>query len=117
MRSHQFTRDSGRRPFGRAADDVFGPAHRSDIRPCSARRRNGKPCQRVEEPDGGNGLIFRLEVDVTHDIMAREFPVDASKACFRRQEEQCCRKPKPGLPAPRRLSLDIYRSRKAELWQ
>ena len=39
------------------------------------------------QPDVGNGLIARSEVDAMHEIMASELPVDAIKACFHRQAD------------------------------
>jgi D-glycero-D-manno-heptose 1,7-bisphosphate phosphatase len=52
----------------------------------------------TNQPDVGNGLIDRSEVDAMHEIMTRELPLDAVKACFHAQAEHCnCRKPKPGM--------------------
>src|SRR5437867_900966 len=52
----------------------------------------------TNQPDVGHGLIARSEVDAMHEVMARDLPVDAIKACFHRQGENCeCRKPKPGM--------------------
>jgi D-glycero-D-manno-heptose 1,7-bisphosphate phosphatase len=52
----------------------------------------------TNQPDVGNGLIPRSEVDAMHETMARQLPVDAIKSCFHRQDDQCeCRKPKPGM--------------------
>ena len=36
----------------------------------------------TNQPDVGNGLIARSEVDAMHETMTRELPVDAVKACF-----------------------------------
>jgi D-glycero-D-manno-heptose 1,7-bisphosphate phosphatase len=67
----------------------------------------------TNQPDVGNGLISRSEVDAMHAIMTRELPVDAIKACFHRQEDGCaCRKPRPGMliEAARELGIDLGRS-------
>jgi len=67
----------------------------------------------TNQPDVGNGLISRSEVDAMHETRARELPVDAVKACFHRQDEHCdCRKPKPGmiLEAARELGIDLGKS-------
>jgi D-glycero-D-manno-heptose 1,7-bisphosphate phosphatase len=60
-----------------------------------------------------NGLISRSEVDAMHETMARELPLDAIKACFHRQADDCeCRKPKPGmiLEAAVEFSINLERS-------
>jgi D-glycero-D-manno-heptose 1,7-bisphosphate phosphatase len=67
----------------------------------------------TNQPDVGNGLTPRSEVDAMHEIMTRELPVDAVKACFHRREDHCdCRKPKPGmiLEAAGELGIDLPRS-------
>jgi D-glycero-D-manno-heptose 1,7-bisphosphate phosphatase len=67
----------------------------------------------TNQPDVGLGLIARSEVDAMHEVMARDLPVDAIKACFHRQGENCeCRKPKPGmiLEAAGELGIDLKRS-------
>jgi D-glycero-D-manno-heptose 1,7-bisphosphate phosphatase len=67
----------------------------------------------TNQPDVGNGLISRSEVDAMHATMTRELPVDAVKACFHRQDEHCdCRKPKPGmiLEAARELGINLEKS-------
>jgi D-glycero-D-manno-heptose 1,7-bisphosphate phosphatase len=67
----------------------------------------------TNQPDVGQGLIPRSEVDAMHEIMARELPLDAVKACFHRQGDNCdCRKPKPGmiLAAASELGIDLARS-------
>jgi D-glycero-D-manno-heptose 1,7-bisphosphate phosphatase len=52
----------------------------------------------TNQPDVGNGLITRSEAEAMHDIMRRQLPIDAIKACYHRQDEHCdCRKPKPGM--------------------
>jgi D-glycero-D-manno-heptose 1,7-bisphosphate phosphatase len=67
----------------------------------------------TNQPDVGNRLITRSEVDAMHEIMMRELPVDAVKACFHRQTDNCgCRKPKPGmiLEAAGELAIDLAKS-------
>ena len=67
----------------------------------------------TNQPDVGNGLIPRSEVDAMHEVMRRELPVDIVKACFHGQADHCdCRKPKPGmiLAAASELGIDLGRS-------
>jgi D-glycero-D-manno-heptose 1,7-bisphosphate phosphatase len=67
----------------------------------------------TNQPDVGNGLTPRSQVDAMHEIMLRELPVDALRACFHRQSDDCaCRKPKPGmiLEIARELGVDLARS-------
>jgi D-glycero-D-manno-heptose 1,7-bisphosphate phosphatase len=67
----------------------------------------------TNQPDVGNGLIARSEVDAMHDIMWRQLPIDSLKACFHGQDEHCdCRKPKPGmiLEAAGELGVNLERS-------
>jgi len=67
----------------------------------------------TNQPDVGQGLIPRSEVDAMHEIMARELPLDAVKACFHRQGDSCaCRKPSPGmiLTAAAELGIDLAKS-------
>ena len=67
----------------------------------------------TNQPDVANGLILRSEVDAMHEIMMRELPVDAVKACFHGPADQCsCRKPKPGmiLEAATELGIDLKSS-------
>lgn len=67
----------------------------------------------TNQPDVGNGVVSRSEVEAMHETMVRELPVDAVKACFHRQDERCdCRKPKPGmiLEAAGELGADLATS-------
>jgi D-glycero-D-manno-heptose 1,7-bisphosphate phosphatase len=67
----------------------------------------------TNQPDVGNGVTPRSEVDAMHQIMTRELPVDTVKACFHGQADHCdCRKPKPGmiLEAATELGIDLARS-------
>lgn len=62
----------------------------------------------TNQPDVGNGLIARSEVDAMHETMTRELPVDAVKACFHRQGDGCnCRKPKPGMILEAAVELGV----------
>jgi D-glycero-D-manno-heptose 1,7-bisphosphate phosphatase len=64
----------------------------------------------TNQPDVGNGLTPRSEVDAMHEILAHELPIDALRACFHGQREGCgCRKPKPGmiLELARELGIDL----------
>ena len=67
----------------------------------------------TNQPDVGNGLIPRSEVDAMHETMTRELPLDVVKACFHRQDDDCnCRKPKPGmlLEAAMELGINLKKS-------
>ncbi len=67
----------------------------------------------TNQPDVGNGLMSRSEVEAMHEIMRRELPLDAIKVCFHGQAEGCdCRKPKPGmlLEAADELGINLKRS-------
>lgn len=67
----------------------------------------------TNQPDVGNGVTARAEVDAMHEIMRRELPVDVIKACFHTQADRCgCRKPEPGmiLEAASELGVDLARS-------
>jgi D-glycero-D-manno-heptose 1,7-bisphosphate phosphatase len=67
----------------------------------------------TNQPDVGNGLISRSEVEAMHEIMRRELPLDAVKVCFHGQAERCdCRKPRPGmiLEAADELGINLKRS-------
>jgi D-glycero-D-manno-heptose 1,7-bisphosphate phosphatase len=67
----------------------------------------------TNQPDVGNGVTPRSEVDAMHEIMTRELPVDAVRACLHAQGDDCaCRKPKPGmiLEVAAELGIDLARS-------
>jgi D-glycero-D-manno-heptose 1,7-bisphosphate phosphatase len=67
----------------------------------------------TNQPDVGNGLTPRSEVDAMHEIMQRDLPLNLIKACFHTQAERCeCRKPRPGmlLEAAKELGIDLARS-------
>ena len=62
----------------------------------------------TNQPDVGNGLVGRSEVDAMHEIITRELPVDTIKACFHRQVDDCnCRKPKPGMILEAAVELGV----------
>ena len=67
----------------------------------------------TNQPDVGDGLITHSEVDAMHEIMARQLPLDAVKACFHGHGQACdCRKPKPGmiLQAATELGINLTKS-------
>jgi D-glycero-D-manno-heptose 1,7-bisphosphate phosphatase len=67
----------------------------------------------TNQPDVGNGVTPRSEVDAMHAIMTRELPIDAVRACFHAQGEDCaCRKPKPGMiqEIAAELGIDLEQS-------
>ena len=52
----------------------------------------------TNQPDVGNGLVARQEVDAMHHLLRSTLPVDDIRACFHSQSEGCtCRKPAPGM--------------------
>ncbi len=52
----------------------------------------------TNQPDVGNGLVERREVDAMHDRLRAELPLDDIRACFHSQRANCaCRKPAPGM--------------------
>src|SRR5262249_55938432 len=62
----------------------------------------------THHPGGGDGLIPHRGVDAMHEIMVRELPPDAVKACFHGHGEHCgCRKPKPGMILEAAVELGI----------
>src|SRR5262245_19182227 len=67
----------------------------------------------TNQPDVGNGVTSRSEVDAMHEMMTRSLPIDAVKACFHGQADDCrCRKPKPGmiLAVAEELGIDLRQS-------
>lgn len=67
----------------------------------------------TNQPDVGNGLVARGEVEAMHRQMAATLPLDRIEVCYHRQSDGCtCRKPKPGmlLAATAALGLDLGRS-------
>ena len=62
----------------------------------------------TNQPDVGDGLIVHSEVDAMHEIMTRQLPLDAVKACFHGHGQACdCRKPKPGMILQTAMELGI----------
>ena len=72
-------------------------------------RARGMPLIVVtNQPDVGDGLIAHSEVDAMHEIMARQLPLDAVRACFHGHGQACdCRKPKPGMILQTAMELGI----------
>jgi D-glycero-D-manno-heptose 1,7-bisphosphate phosphatase len=67
----------------------------------------------TNQPDVGNGVVARAQVEAMNKIMCRELPLDGIKTCFHAQSDNCkCRKPKPGmiLAAAKQLRIDLSRS-------
>jgi D-glycero-D-manno-heptose 1,7-bisphosphate phosphatase len=67
----------------------------------------------TNQPDVGNGLTSRSQVEAMHTVMTRELPIDTVKVCYHRREDGCdCRKPRAGmlLAAAAELGIDLTRS-------
>ena len=67
----------------------------------------------TNQPDVATGVQQREVVEVIHERIRREFPIDDIKVCYHTDQDGClCRKPKPGmlLAAARQWSLDLNRS-------
>lgn len=67
----------------------------------------------TNQPDVGDGLTARSEVEAMHEHMRRALPVDSLKVCFHGHADRCqCRKPSPGmlLEAASELGIDLARS-------
>lgn len=67
----------------------------------------------TNQPDVGNGLVRRGEVEAMHRQMESTLPLDRVEVCYHAQSEGCaCRKPKPGmlLSAAAALGIDVARS-------
>jgi D-glycero-D-manno-heptose 1,7-bisphosphate phosphatase len=67
----------------------------------------------TNQPDVGNGLTARSEVEAMHEHMRRALPVDVIKVCFHSHADRCeCRKPSPGmlLEAASELGVDLAKS-------
>ena len=45
----------------------------------------------TNQPDVGNGITPRAEVEAMHEVMMRELPLDAVKACFHGQADHAGR--------------------------
>jgi D-glycero-D-manno-heptose 1,7-bisphosphate phosphatase len=67
----------------------------------------------TNQPDVGDGLTARSEVEAMHDVMRQALPVDVIKVCFHGHADRCqCRKPSPGmlLEAASELGIDLAKS-------
>jgi D-glycero-D-manno-heptose 1,7-bisphosphate phosphatase len=67
----------------------------------------------TNQPDVGNGLTVRSEVEAMHDVIRQTLPVDVIKVCFHGHAAHCqCRKPNPGmiLEAASELGIDLANS-------
>jgi D-glycero-D-manno-heptose 1,7-bisphosphate phosphatase len=67
----------------------------------------------TNQPDIGNGLVARAEVDAMHTRLRRLLPVDDIYLCPHRQDAGCrCRKPRSGMlrQAARDWHIDLGRS-------
>ena len=52
----------------------------------------------TNRPDGGNCVTAHSETDAMHEIMMRQLPLDAFRACYLGENGlRPCRKPKPGM--------------------
>lgn len=67
----------------------------------------------TNQPDVGNGLVDRAEVEAMNANIAEKLALDAVKVCFHAQGDGCdCRKPQPGmlLEAAREYGIDLANS-------
>lgn len=67
----------------------------------------------TNQPDIGNGLMPKSELERMHQLLRERAPVDDILVCEHRQDEGCeCRKPRPGmlLAAARTWGIDLARS-------
>lgn len=67
----------------------------------------------TNQPDVGNRLVARREVDAMHQQLRSVLPIDDIRVCFHAQNAGCtCRKPAPGmlLDAAGTWNLDVARS-------
>jgi len=52
----------------------------------------------TNQPDIGNGIVKMSELELMHNQLRKELPLDDIRVCPHRQNEGCyCRKPKSGL--------------------
>ncbi|MBS0534404.1 MAG: HAD family hydrolase [Proteobacteria bacterium] len=62
----------------------------------------------TNQPDIGTGRTPLAELEAMHAEVRRRMPVDAIKACFHVDADNCmCRKPKPGMITTAAAELDI----------
>lgn len=67
----------------------------------------------TNQPDVGNGLVDKAEVDKMHDYLLSLGLVDDIFACYHSQSDNCmCRKPNPGmiLAAVEKYNIDLNES-------
>ena len=67
----------------------------------------------TNQPDVANGIQSLDVVEQMHEIISTKLPVNAIKACYHSEIEECiCRKPKPGMliDASIELSLNLPES-------
>ncbi len=69
----------------------------------------------TNQPDVGRGTLERAVVEVIHEHMCQQLPIDRVEVCFHpgRGDSKCeCRKPQPGMlhRAARALNIDLRRS-------
>ncbi len=64
----------------------------------------------TNQPDVATGRTPLATVEAMHDLLREKMPLDAIKACFHTDKDNCaCRKPLPGmlLEAARELDIDL----------
>jgi len=67
----------------------------------------------TNQPDVGNGLVERREIEAMHRQLELALPLDRIEVCFHAHGDNCaCRKPKPGMltNAAAALGIDLGRS-------
>lgn len=67
----------------------------------------------TNQPDVATGIQQRQVVELMHERIRREIPIDDIKVCYHTDQDNCqCRKPKPGLllEAARERALDLKHS-------
>ena len=67
----------------------------------------------TNQPDVGNGLMPRSELEKMHALLRSRVAVDDIRTCEHRQDEGCaCRKPRPGmlLDAAKSWNIDLSKS-------
>lgn len=65
----------------------------------------------TNQPDVARGRQCRAATDAIHEYLLSHLPLDAIRACFHDDVDQCgCRKPKPGLLVGEGEDVDFSRS-------
>lgn len=65
------------------------------------------------QPDVARGTIVRETVELMHELIRQQMPIDSFETCFHDDIDCCtCRKPKPGaiLNAVDKLNIDLSKS-------